>query len=296
MTTHATNQTTTQSSQQAVTYEESILTTADGLQLFAQVWHAATPKAAVALIHGIAEHSSRYRHVGEYLAGCGYNVYTFDLRGHGRSPGQRSLVRHMKEYTGDVGAFLTWVRTVAPPVPLFLLGHSMGGLIVSYYVLSQTPALPVDLQGVVLSAPAVKLNNVSPLLIAVGRVLARLLPALPMREIEFAAISRDPLVIELSAKDPLTHHGGVPAATGMAMVEAVAYVQQQRAKWRWPLLILQGSADRIIDPTGGRELLEAVPVADKTLKWYEGLYHEIFNEPEKEMVMQDLCDWLDARV
>ena len=82
----------------------------------------------------------------------------------------------------------------------------------------------------------------------------------------------------------------------MAMIEAVAYVQQQRTKWQWPLLILQGSADRIVDPTGSRELYEAVPVSDKTLKWYEGLYHEIFNEPEKEMVMQDLCEWLDARV
>lgn len=277
--------------QSAVHYEESRLTTADGLELFAQLWRAQSPKATVALVHGIAEHSSRYRHVGEFLAARGYSVYTFDLRGHGHSPGQRSLVRHMDEYASDVAAFLTWVRTVAPPVPLFLLGHSMGGLIVSYYVLSQQP----DLQGVVLSAPAVKLPGVSPVLVAVGRVLARLLPSLPMRQIEFAAISRDPLVIEASAKDMLTYHGGVPAATGMAMLQAIAYVQQQRTQWRLPVLILQGSADRIIEPTGSRELYAAIPVTDKTLKWYEGLYHEIFNEPEKEVVMGDICAWLDSK-
>lgn len=280
-----------QPTQALVRYEESRLTTADGLELFAQFWCAETPKATVALVHGIAEHSSRYRHVGEFLAARGYSVYTFDLRGHGHSPGQRSLVRHMDEYAGDVATFLTWVRTVAPPVSLFLLGHSMGGLIVSYYVLSQQP----DLQGVMLSAPAVKLAAVSPLLVAVGRVLARLLPSLPMRQIEFAAISRDPLVIEASAKDMLTYHGGVPAATGMAMLQAIAYVQQQRGQWRLPVLILQGGADRIIDPSGSQELYAAIPVIDKTLKWYASLYHEIFNEPEKEEVMGDICAWLDSR-
>jgi len=282
---------TPQPAHSAVRYEESRLTTAEGLELFAQLWCAAQPKATVALIHGIAEHSSRYRHVGEFLAARGYSVYTFDLRGHGHSPGQRSLVRHMDEYAGDVAAFLTWVRTVALPVPLFLLGHSMGGLIVSYYVLSQQP----DLQGVVLSAPAVKLAGVSPLLVRVGRVLARLLPNLPMRQIEFAAISRDPLVIEASAKDLLTYHGGVPAATGMAMLQAIAYVQQQREQWRLPVLMLQGGADRIVDPSGSQEFYAAVPVADKTLKWYDGLYHEILNEPEKEEVMGDICAWLDGR-
>jgi acylglycerol lipase len=273
-------------------YHEHVLTTGDGLDLFAQCWVTATPKAVIALVHGIAEHSSRYRHAGEFLAGRGYTVYTFDLRGHGRSPGKRILFQHIDQHRDDVGKFLAWVQEAAGDLPLFLFGHSMGGLVVSYYVLTQRPTL----HGVILSAPAVKLDSVSPLLVAAARLLAKVMPALPFRQLEFAAISRDPVVLEENKNDPLIYHGGIPVVTGLAMARAVDYVQQHMADFDLPLLILHGTADRMVTPAGSQQLYDRAATPDKTLKLYDGLYHELLNEPEKEEILAEMVAWLDARV
>jgi acylglycerol lipase len=273
------------------THAEGALTTGDGVILYTQSWCAAQPKATIALIHGIAEHSARYSHVGEYLAAHGYTVHTMDLRGHGRSPGKRILVRQMEEHSKDVADFLTWVRAQATDTPLFLLGHSMGGLIVTYYVLSQSP----QLTGVILSGPALKLESVSPLLIAAGRLIAKIMPELPMKTLDTTAISRDPVVLKANIDDPLVHHGGIPAATGLAMVQAVDYVQGQMENFRLPLLIVQGTADRLVDPEGSKQLYARAQSVDKTLKLYEGLYHEVLNEPEKEEVLADILAWLEDR-
>ncbi len=274
------------------TYRESVLTTADGLDLFAQCWLAATPKATVAVVHGIAEHSSRYRHAAEFLAGHGYTVYTFDLRGHGRSPGKRILLRHMDEHSNDVGKFLGWVQEETTGQPLFLFGHSMGGLVVSYYVLTQRPTV----DGVILSAPAIKLDNVSPLLVAIVRLLATILPALPVRQLEFAAISRDPAVIAENQQDPLVYHGSIPMATGLAMARAVDYVQKHMRDFQLPLLLLHGTSDRMVTPEASKQFYAKAASTDKTIKLYEGLYHEILNEPEKEEILADMVAWLEARV
>lgn len=274
------------------TYRESLLTAVDGMNLFAQCWIAAPPKATIALVHGIAEHSSRYRHAAEFLASHGYTVYTFDLRGHGRSPGKRILLRHMDEHSNDVGKFLAWVQEETSGQPLFLFGHSMGGLIVSYYVLTQSPRV----KGVILSAPAIKLDNVSPLLVALARLLAVIMPALPLRQLEFAAISRDPIVIAENQQDPLVYHGSIPVATGLAMARAVDYVQKHMSDFHLPLLLLHGSADRMVKVEASKQLYARAASSDKTLKLYEGLYHELLNEPEKEEILADMLAWLEARV
>lgn len=273
------------------THEEGALTTRDGVVLYTQSWCAALPKATLVLIHGMAEHSARYNHVGEYFAAHGYTVHTMDLRGHGRSPGKRILFRRIDEHSHDVADFLTWVRQQDPDRPLFLLGHSMGGLIVTYYVLTQSP----DLLGVILSGPALKLEGVSPLLLAVGRLVARILPTLPMTKLDTTAVSRDPAVVQANLADPLNYHGGIPAATGMAMVNAVDAVDRQMEALRLPLLIVQGTADRLIDPEGSKQLYARAGSSDKMLKLYEGLYHEVLNEPEKEQVMAEIVAWLDQR-
>ncbi|MCB0106262.1 MAG: lysophospholipase [Caldilineaceae bacterium] len=275
-----------------VIYREHVLATDDGLDLFAQAWFAAQPKAAIALVHGIAEHSSRYRYAAEFLARRGYTVYTFDLRGHGRSPGKRILFQHMDEHSADVAIFLAWAHQEAMGLPLFLFGHSMGGLLVTYYVLTQQPALA----GVILSAPAIKLDDVSPLLLTVARLLAKVTPTLPMRQLEFAAISRDPVVLEENKNDALVHHGGIPVSTGLAMARAVDYVQQHMGEFSLPLLLLHGTADRMVTPEGSKQLYAQAATTDKQLKLYEGLYHELLNEPEKAEILEDIVAWLDARV
>lgn len=271
------------------TYEESKLTASDGLVLYTQSWCAAQPKATIVLIHGISEHSARYRHVGEYWAAHGYTVHTMDLRGHGRSPGKRILVRQIEEHGQDVGTLLTWARQQAPTRPLFLFGHSMGGLIVTYYTLTQSP----DLAGVILSGPALKLNGASPLLVAIGHVIAKVYPTFPMSTIDTTGISRDAAVVLANKADPLIYHDGVPAATALAMVKAVAYVQTHWSAFHWPLLILQGTADRIVNPEGSQQFYAQAGSTDKTLKLYDGFYHEVLNEPEKEQVMADVVAWLD---
>lgn len=276
----------------AHSYHEHVLTTEDGLELFAQAWLVDKPKAAVALVHGIAEHSSRYRHAAEFLAERGYTVYTFDLRGHGRSPGKRILFQHMDQHSTDVATFLQWVQRETTEVPLFLFGHSMGGLVVTYYVLTAKPSL----RGVILSAPAIKLDDVSPMLLAIARLLAKVTPALPMRQLEFAAISRDPTVLEENRNDPLIYHGGIPVSTGLAMARAVAHVQQQMTEFRLPLLLLHGTGDRMVTPEASKQLYAQAATTDKELKLYEGLYHELLNEPEKEEILEDIIRWLDAHL
>lgn len=274
------------------THAEGALTTSDGVVLYTQSWCAAQPKATIALIHGIAEHSARYKHVGEYLATHGYSVHTMDLRGHGRSPGKRILVRQIDDYSNDVAVFLRWVRTQDPDRPLFLLGHSMGGLIVTYHVLTQAP----DLRGVILSGPALQVEGVSSFQIMVGRVLARVAPNLPMKKLDATAVSRDPAVVKAYQTDPLVYLGPLPAATGVAMITAITYIQQQMEAFRLPLLIVQGAADRLVNPEGSKQLYARAGSTDKTLKLYDGLYHEVLNEPEKEQVMADIVEWLDKRV
>lgn len=274
------------------THEESTVTTSDGVILYTQSWRAAQPKGVIALIHGIAEHSARYRHVGEFFATHGYTVHTMDLRGHGRSPGHRILIRQMDEYSQDVVAFLTWIRAQERNRPLFLLGHSMGGLIVTYHVLTQQP----ELRGVVLSAPALQVDGVTAFERIVGRVLARLAPALPMKKLDATAISRNPAVVKAYQRDPLVYLGAVPAATGIAMITAIAEIEQQMEAFRLPLLIVHGSADRLTNPEGSKQLYARAGSSDKTFKLYNGLYHEVLNEPEQEQVMADIVAWLDQRI
>lgn len=274
------------------TYEESKLTARDGVVLYAQSWRAAQPKGTIVLIHGISEHSTRYRHVGEFWATHGYTVHTMDLRGHGRSPGPRILVRQIDEHSHDVGTLLTWARQQAPTQPLFLFGHSMGGLIVTYHTLTQKP----ELNGVILSGPALKLNGASPLLVAIGHLVARVYPTLPMAKIDTTGISRDAAVVQANTADPLIYHDGVPAATALAMVKAVAYVQTHWSAFHWPVLILQGTADRIVNPEGSRQFYAQAGSTDKTLKLYDGLYHEVLNEPEKEQIMAEVVEWLDKHI
>ncbi len=278
--------------EQTVTYHEHALQTHDGLTLVGHSWFVENPKAVVALTHGIAEHGARYRHVAEGLAPHGYEVHTFDLRGHGRSPGQRTLFKNMDEHSQDLTCFLNWVQQQRGDRPLFLLGHSMGGLIVTYYVLTQRPTV----QGVILSAPAVKLPGVSPLMVAIGRLLAAVFPNVPMRHLEMAGISRDPKVLEENRRDPLVYHGGIPAATGLALVRAVKFVQDHIDKFELPVLLLHGTADRMVTPDASQYLYEKLPPIDKTLKLYDGLYHEIFNEPERDEIIADVREWLDAHL
>jgi acylglycerol lipase len=272
---------------------EGMFEAADGFQLFERWW---TPegetKAAVVIVHGFAENSGRYFHVAERLINSGYAVYTFDLRLHGKSGGAKAFVRSFDEYLSDLDVFLDRTRERQPQKPLFLLGHSMGGSISTLFAITRKP----DIRGLLLSAAALKMgDDISPILISLSGIIGTILPKLPTVKLDSSAISRDPKVIESYDNDPLNYRGGTPARTGAEMVRATKIMQERMGEIDLPLLIMHGTEDRLANIDGSRQLQERARSSDKSLKLYEGLYHEILNEPEKDQVMTDIIEWMDAR-
>ena len=264
-----------------------------GLDLFYQRWRpVGEPKAVLAIVHGFGEHSGRYGNVVDWLVPKGYAIYAFDLRGHGRSPGQRSYINRWEEYREDVRAFLTFVQGQEPGRPLFLMGHSMGGLIVLDYALHY----PEGLQGVIASGPALAQVGVSPVVMTLGRLLSRLWPRFTLdTRLDATAISRDPKVVEAYVNDPLVHSVGT-ARLGAEMTKTMEWVNEHAADLRVPLLVLHGGADRLVPPEASRAFFERVALEDKTRYEYEGYYHEPHNEVGWERPLADLEAWLEAHL
>lgn len=272
----------------------SSLTTHDGLKLHTRHWHPGTePAALVLLVHGYAEHCGRYDHVAETFVEQDAAVYAYDQRGHGRSDGRRAYVDRFENYLADLDLFRRTVTRKTPDVPVFLFGHSMGGLAVLLYVLNR----PVDVRGLLLNAPAIKINpDLAPLLRRVAQSLGRLLPTLPTVPSPQAAISRDPAVVEAAQNDPLNYQGRTKARMGAELLRAGEEAQSRLQELATPFIVLHGTADPLAAPTWSKHLYERAATDDKTLKLYDGLYHETFNEPEQDQVLGDLCNWLGARV
>lgn len=268
------------------------LTSHDGLTLFAQHWLAPQPRGVVALIHGLGEHSTRYAHVAEHLNAFGYTVSTFDLRGHGQSAGApRAYTPSFEHYRRDVDAWLARVRADFPSLPLFLMGHSMGAAIAVTYALTRQPALA----GLVVSSGALQPGkNVSPVLIAVGNVLARLAPTLPTLKIDPRILTRDEAMLQAALTDPLNHYGGTPARTGAELLAAMQLIRDRAGDLKLPLWVFHGSADTLTDPAGSAMLHARAGSTDKTLTLYPGAYHETLNDVGRDQVLRDLTAWLHA--
>jgi alpha-beta hydrolase superfamily lysophospholipase len=268
---------------------------AGGLDLYLQSWHPdGDPVATLALVHGLGEHSGRYQNLVNYLVPRGYAVYGFDLCGHGRSPGRRGYINSWEELRRDVGSFLRYVNRAegtGGDRPLFLMGHSFGGLIVLEFVLYDGQPTPA-LNGVVVSAPGLSTEGFSPLLILMARILSRVQPALAIKTgLDSTALSRDPAVALAYQQDPLVHGLGTPRLT----TESIGAIQRtfaSVARWQLPLLMFYGTADRLVPPAASRRFFEQVPIEDKQLIEYEGGFHESHNDIESERVLADLEDWL----
>lgn len=266
---------------------------ASGGDLFVRHWPVQEPKAVVLLVHGLGEHSGRYAHVGAYLNARGYSLYGFDLRGHGKSSGRRADVRDFDEYLDDTATMFAYVSEKEPERPMFLLGHSMGGTIATLYALRRE----LSVLGMVLSAPAVKVgSDISPFMIKLAKFLGRLIPTVPLQKLDNRSVSRDPKVFEDYDKDPLNYRGGIRAGLGSAMLKGLQEIEERSEELRLPLLILHGTEDKLTEVSGSKQLYEKAGTQDKELKLYEGLYHEVFNEPEQEEVLGDFVRWLDARL
>jgi acylglycerol lipase len=265
----------------------------DGLLLYEHCWLPEQEAAAVVVIvHGICEHGGRYARLADDLNRRGYAVYALDLRGHGRSQGDRVLVRAFDQYVDDVQSLLSRVAAQQPGKPLFLLGHSMGGLIAASLATRQPPGV----RGLILSAPAIMVGGeVFPVLRRLAWLASAVWPTLRLVRLGCRFMSRDPAVIKAFENDPLVFHGRFPVRTGAEILRAAKHIQTEAGRITLPMLILQGTRDIAADPKGSRLLLARAGSDDKTLRLYTGLYHELFSEPERDSVVADMADWLDER-
>ena len=265
----------------------------DGRRLYQQCWLPETePTAVVVVVHGVKEHGGRYARLAGELNHQGYAVYAADLRGHGKSAGARVHIRRFDEYLADLEVFLQLVRTREPGKPVFLLGHSMGGAIVTHLAITRKP----EVRGIVLSAPAISVGSgVFPLLRRLASFFSMVLPYLRFVRFGYRYLSRDEEVLAEYRDDPLVFHRRFPIRTGAEILRVGDEILRSAGSLRLPLLILHGTGDVVTDVEGSRRLCRRAASKDKTLHVYEGLYHEVLSEPEREHVLADLIKWLETR-
>ncbi|MEM7797325.1 MAG: lysophospholipase [Cyanobacteria bacterium P01_C01_bin.118] len=268
---------------------EDTFSGAQGLSLFYQAWYPpGTAKAVIALVHGFGEHCDRYRTVTSALTQAGYVVFGFDNQGHGRSEGQRGHINRWQDYRDNVSAFLAQVRRYEPSLPLFVLGHSLGGLIVLDYALNS----PDGLSGIIISGPPIRPVGIAkPYLVAIARVLSGVWPRFSMDVGAGAdSLSRDPAVVQQIQNDPLKHSMAT-VRWGTECLVAIAHVRRHIDQLKVPVLLVHGSADKVNDVKGSEEIFARI-ATDKTLKIYPGSYHEPHNDLDRNKVMQDVVQWL----
>ncbi len=277
-------------------HEASILTLPNGAQRFVQSWlPAGQPYAVLIVVHGLGEHSGRYADFAAWFTDRGCAVHAFDLHGHGRSPGKRGHLRRWEEFRDDTAAFLGHVASRHPNTPRFLVGHSMGGLIVLDYGLHLRAS--DDLHGIIASGPPLgRGENVSPVRMWAARMMAKLLPSLHLSNgLDAAWLSRDETVVRAYRTDPLVH-GYITPGLGAAMMATMETVMAQATSWPadLPLLIVHGEADPICPPQASARFFEQAGARDKTYRTYPGYLHEVFNEVGREAVLSDVWAWIQA--
>ncbi len=275
-------------------HTESQFSGCEAVTIHTQSWLPQQVRASVVIAHGLGEHGGRYAHVAQALGALGCAVHALDHRGHGRSGGPRAVVDRWSHVVADLDQFIDRVRQAAPSLPLFLLGHSMGGAI----ALASALGRPEPITGLILSGPAVDLEGAPPLARSVGKLLSVLAPRLGMLSVDPSLISRDPQAVAAYVADPLNFHGKVPARTIGEMVRFAEALPPRLSALRLPLLAMHGGADKLAGPAGSRLVVARAGSTEKTLKVYEGLYHEIFNEREvdRARVIGDLCAWVSERL
>lgn len=264
-----------------------------GRRLYEQIWlPEGKTRALLVLVHGLAEHSGRYAVAAERLTGRGYALHTADLRGHGRSDGARCFVRSFDEYLGDLDVLIGRAAGPNGEKPWFLWGHSMGGLIATSWAITRQPPCC----GLVLSGPLLRVpDTFYPCLRCLAAPVSRILPRWRAVRVNFADISRDPQRVSQFQADPWVFHGRLPVRTSAEILRMTRFASERRAAVRLPLLVMHGTADRLCDPAASRDLCTHAAASDKTLRLYEGLYHDVLREPESEEVLADLIAWLDRR-
>ncbi len=261
--------------------------------LFCQSWLPQRTKSVVILVHGFGDHSSRYSQTAEELNRNDFSVWAYDQEGHGRSGGTKGYVNHFDDLVCDLRTFINMVLEDNPNTPLFLLGHSLGGLVSAFVALE----MPDVLQGLVLTSPALKVDSLaSPVLIAASRILSNVAPKLKIvPAIVTRHLSKDPEAVLAYENDPLCFHGPGYVRTGYEILLATRNMEARAAELVCPLLVVQGVSDQIIPPETIRAVYDKFGSDDKTLHTMPGLYHEVMFEPEKAETLAIIVNWLNKR-
>jgi alpha-beta hydrolase superfamily lysophospholipase len=265
-----------------------------GIRIVYDVWTPDTqPRGVVVLAHGYGEHARRYDHVAARFGRAGLATYALDQRGHGRAGGKRVRVRHMKEFVSDYRELVRLAREENPDLKVVVLGHSMGGGIVFAYGVQHAD----DYDLMILSGPAIAAHEgVSKAKAIVGKAIGSVFPNLPIEAINADHVSRDPEVVAAYKADPLVYRGKVPAGIGKALLVVGEKRHLLAPGITAPLLVVHGEEDKLVAAEGSRRLVEHVGSNDVELKIYPDLFHEVFNEPERDRVLDDVVEWITTRL
>jgi len=270
-------------------HEEKMIGTPDGMELFHVRDIPESPRAVIVIVHGLAEHGGRYDYVVQKLNDFGYGVYRFDNRGHGRSGGKRGHLDDFQKFIDDADLFVEMAAGDYPEIPRFMLGHSMGAFITAGYGVKY----PGKLKGQIFSGVvATELPLFEPL----KAMDVEKAPETPIPNALSQLICRDQKVVQAYENDPLVLKETTLKLLTTVLFEGVAWLQENLRDYTYPCLILHGGDDRIVDNASSKYLYENIASKDKRIRIYEGLFHEILNEAEKDQVLADIRAWIDERL
>jgi alpha-beta hydrolase superfamily lysophospholipase len=266
--------------------------TKDGLQLFCTHWEIANPKAVIALVHGLGEHSGRYNHWAKMFNQEGYAVVGLDLRGHGQSGGKRGFVPHYDSFLDDIDVFLSEIKKMYPISKIVLYGHSLGGGQVLTYLLRKNNQLDAIIATGSFITLAFKPN---PLLVLLGKLMVKIAPGFTQNnQLDVKMLSKDAAVVSAYKNDPLVHDR-LSSMLGIGSLEAGKFLYRYKGEINTPTLLLHGSEDKTTNPEGTITFYHNT-TGNRTLKIFSNLFHEIHNEPEQKEVFAYISYWLKMQV
>ena len=271
---------------------ESTFKSTDGLNIFTRSWSPMeSPRASVIIVPGFNSHSGYYKWAAEQFVGNGIAVYAIDLRGRGKSDGERFFVNTFDDYVSDVAKFIEIIKTKDPELPVFLLGHSAGGVVSCIYTLeNQTELTGLICESFAFQVPAPDFA------LAVFKGLSHVAPHAHVLHLKNEYFSRDPKVVEEMDNDPLIAHETQPTQTLAEMVRADERLKKGFPRFTLPLLLLHGTHDKATKPEGSQLFYDNTGSTDKMIKLYEGGYHDLLNDINKETVAADIMDWINKHI
>ena len=270
---------------------DEVLKGAGGVSLYARAYRPETGevRGIVVFVNGLKDHGDHYAQLSQQLVAKGYAAYAYDTRGHGRSTGERAVIDRFDDYIDDLAMYVEHVRAREPGKPIFVFGHSMGGAMVTLYAITRHP----DVAGIILSGPALEIDGPA-IQSAAVRLFDAVSPGAPVFDLPNENFSRDPAVVADMSKDPLVCQDPATAHLAAEILGAMHRIWASPEQLTAPLLAMHGTADKLTAPSGSRDLVARAGSRDKTLRLYDGFFHDLVHEPGHEHVVDDMTHWLDA--